>query len=176
MSENKKKLTLLDVDIPFTLCESKSTSLEDFWYELINKLTDIKIFFRDIIIGVKNIFYYLPIIWKDRYWDYSYTLDLLVHKLEQQKKGFIKNQITADTPQIVEQINEIIHKIHRYNNSFEYFEDENQDFLYQIKEEKDEYKKEELISKFITNSYEYENKCWNDIFDSLKKYMRNFWD
>jgi len=39
---------------------------------------------RDFKVGVKNIWYWLPIIWKDRNWDQGYIFTILKHKLEAQ--------------------------------------------------------------------------------------------
>jgi len=41
---------------------------------------------RDFKIGVKNIIYWLPIIWKDRNWDHRYIYTMLQHKLKAQSK------------------------------------------------------------------------------------------
>lgn len=42
----------------------------------------MKHFLRDIIQGTKNLIYWLPIIWKDRDWDYIYIERMLEHKLQ----------------------------------------------------------------------------------------------
>jgi hypothetical protein len=36
--------------------------------------------------GVKNLIYWLPIIWKDRHWDSSYIFEILAHKIKAQSK------------------------------------------------------------------------------------------
>jgi len=41
-------------------------------------------YYRDFKQGVKNIFYWLPIIWKDRNWDHHYIYTILEHKLKAQ--------------------------------------------------------------------------------------------
>lgn len=41
---------------------------------------------RDFKTGVKNIVYWLPIIWKDRNWDHRYIYTILQHKLKAQSK------------------------------------------------------------------------------------------
>lgn len=41
---------------------------------------------RTIITGFKNLWYWLPIIWKDRNWDYRYIFQILEHKLKAQSK------------------------------------------------------------------------------------------
>jgi len=39
---------------------------------------------KEFIRGIKSIRYWLPIIWKDRSWDYSYIFTILSHKLKAQ--------------------------------------------------------------------------------------------
>ena len=41
---------------------------------------------RHVWTGIKNIWYWLPIIWKDRNWDYNYIFDIMTHKLKAQSK------------------------------------------------------------------------------------------
>jgi hypothetical protein len=41
---------------------------------------------RSFITGVKNLWYWLPIIWKDRNWDDHYIFEILIHKLKAQSK------------------------------------------------------------------------------------------
>jgi hypothetical protein len=43
-------------------------------------------FHRDIAQGVKNLYYWFPIIWKDRNWDDHYIFEVLKHKLKAQAK------------------------------------------------------------------------------------------
>jgi hypothetical protein len=43
-------------------------------------------FHRDITQGVKNLYYWFPIIWKDRDWDDHYIFEVLKHKLKAQAK------------------------------------------------------------------------------------------
>lgn len=47
---------------------------------------DGKYMHRNFIQGIKNLFYWFPIIWKDRNWDHSFILQLLAHKLKAQAK------------------------------------------------------------------------------------------
>ena len=39
---------------------------------------------KDFKSGVKNLWYWLPIIWKDRNWDHQFIFDILSHKLKAQ--------------------------------------------------------------------------------------------
>lgn len=36
--------------------------------------------------GVKNLIYWFPIIWKDRYWDSHYIFEIMMHKIKAQSK------------------------------------------------------------------------------------------
>ena len=41
---------------------------------------------KEIRTGFKNIFYWLPIIWKDRHWDSHYIFEIMMHKIKAQSK------------------------------------------------------------------------------------------
>ena len=47
---------------------------------------DGKYLYKNIKIGIKNIWYWLPIIWKDRSWDSHYIFEIIIHKLKTQSK------------------------------------------------------------------------------------------
>lgn len=36
--------------------------------------------------GLKNLFYWLPVIWKDRWWDHAFLAELVSHKLSQMER------------------------------------------------------------------------------------------
>jgi len=46
---------------------------------------------KDFIQGVKNLWNWFPIIWKDRDWDQSFIYEILIHKLENQAKRIGQN-------------------------------------------------------------------------------------
>lgn len=46
----------------------------------------MKDFFKQTKQGIKNLWYWLPIIWKDRDWDSHYIFEVLKHKLKAQAK------------------------------------------------------------------------------------------
>lgn len=41
---------------------------------------------KNLYRGIKNLFKWLPIIWKDRDWDHSYIFEIIEHKLKSQAK------------------------------------------------------------------------------------------
>jgi hypothetical protein len=73
--------------------------MEDFFEELTNRPRpnsfrriwlwwhhDGRFYHKYFIQGMKNLWYWLPVIWKDRNWDDHYIFDVLKHKLKAQAK------------------------------------------------------------------------------------------
>lgn len=73
--------------------------MEDFFEDMENKprpnifrrvylwwIFDGKYYHKYFKQGVKNIWYWFPIIWKDRHWDSHYIFEILKHKLKAQAK------------------------------------------------------------------------------------------
>jgi hypothetical protein len=86
-------------------CESLSSEPEkdvfDEWAEerakkswIVRKLNYISLWWnqdgrylhKEIETGIKNLIYWLPIIWKDRNWDSHYIFEIMMHKLKAQSK------------------------------------------------------------------------------------------
>ncbi len=42
--------------------------------------------YRNFIIGIKNLIYWAPVIWKDRHWDDRYIFEVMMHKLKAQSE------------------------------------------------------------------------------------------
>ena len=47
---------------------------------------DGRFMFRNFKQGIRNLWYWLPIIWKDRTWDSSFIFEILSHKFKAQSK------------------------------------------------------------------------------------------
>jgi hypothetical protein len=54
---------------------------------LKSKITTL---YYKVVIGIRNIIYYLPLIWNDRQWDYTYNYKFLRVKLEKQREHILK--------------------------------------------------------------------------------------
>lgn len=50
-------------------------------------------YYRNFIIGIKNLINWFPVIWKDKDWDSYYIFRILEHKLKLQAKGISKRDI-----------------------------------------------------------------------------------
>ena len=47
---------------------------------------DSRYYCKDFVQGVKNLWYWFPVIWKDRHWDQHYIFEVIKHKLKAQSK------------------------------------------------------------------------------------------
>jgi len=64
------------------------------WYWKVYRwfMWDAKHFPRRVSTGVKNLWKWFPIIWKDRDWDYYFLLEMIETKLDNMIKAFQTNQ------------------------------------------------------------------------------------
>lgn len=138
--------------------------------------SNVRIFYFSIINGIKNILYYLPVIWKDRDWDYEFTLDLLKAKLIKQRNYFKKSNLVVETPQMIEQINNTLQAIDDFGNYFEVCEDSSQGLLKEIQDILDCHKQEPLVQNFFTKAEKVKQDRWCKIFDTMKDNMQGWWD
>lgn len=49
--------------------------------------------YRSFVAGVYNLWYYLPVIWKDRQWDHAYIEEMLRYKLTRMYKHMTSDMI-----------------------------------------------------------------------------------
>lgn len=56
------------------------------------RLSRIKDLCYNVLYGTKNIFKWLPVIWKDRDWDSHYIYRAMLFKIRQTRKNIAKNQ------------------------------------------------------------------------------------
>lgn len=67
------------------------SKIRQFWYFLRKKEPIATI--RDICAGIYYVFKWLPVIWKDRQWDYVFILIILRHKLKMMRDFFNEDAI-----------------------------------------------------------------------------------
>jgi hypothetical protein len=79
----------------------------------------IKRFFRKC----KNVIRWFPTIWKDEDWDHSYTMEILIKKLEHQRDFFASDKpYTVDAKEKANQIQNAIDLLHMTSNTWEFYE------------------------------------------------------
>ena len=64
---------------------------------------------------IKHLFYWIPIIWKDYWFDDYYILIMLKHKLKNMAINFKENGMTVSSSKISEEIDELIKLIDLYH-------------------------------------------------------------
>lgn len=141
---------------------------------------------------------YLPVLWRDEDWDYSYLLDLMKFKLNRIKNTIHKDNIITsnDIRDICIGINQTIDHIQNYQDGLDAFEKIYGDipFKRSFKTEKladgfysmitwndDENrplteKEDEIYNQWIKDAYDFEQKEWALIFDTIKKEGQKWWD
>jgi len=46
---------------------------------------------RDIKRGVKSLWYWLPLMWKNNWWDFEYMLDIMEHQIKLMESHWVKD-------------------------------------------------------------------------------------
>lgn len=172
-----KHLSILDVaGKPKWISEYEFTFIDKVEIEIKYIFSSISAFFRNIIYGVKNLIYYFPVIWHDRYWDYEFMLDLLEIKIKQMRDGIKKDNILAETDKYVSQMNDTLYHIICFKEASDRFEMMSQDRLKEIQLIQDETERNEMIRKYYTDSMNYEDEQWGLIWEHISDYGRHWWD
>ena len=173
--------------VPFDF--SKYTSkkfniLEELEIEFQHLYDQVRIFFRNIRVGIQNLIYYYPVIshclktvWKDRYWDYEYFfLQFLKFQLISTRDGILKEDLIVGAPNVADEINHMLELINVYEHYDDIFEGNNQEMLEQIGIlGLDEETKNERIKNYVIKLNMFEQKCYNDMMSYLSENMRKWW-
>ena len=93
-------------------CLGYTKKQQEIQYETICMFTKIRIWWRwnarymhkDLVQGVKNLWKWFPIIWKDRDWDHNFIYTLLAKKLEFQAKYIGNGGIHVDAKRDAERM------------------------------------------------------------------------
>jgi hypothetical protein len=113
---NSKKIKEIDLDFeinPDRIKEEPEMDIFEQWRKereskpwIVRKLefipmwwrNDGKYLHRTFWTGLKNLWHWFPVIWKDRNWDHQFIFDILSHKLKAQSKyiGDRGNHISAE--------------------------------------------------------------------------------
>ena len=173
--------------VPFDF--SKYTSkkfniLEELEIEFQHLFDQVRIFFRNIRVGIQNLIYYYPVIshclktvWKDRYWDYEYFfLQFLKFQLISTRDGILKEDLIVGAPNVADEINHMLELINVYEHYDDIFEGNNQEMIEQIGIlGLDEETKNERIKNYVIKLNMFEQKCYNDMMSYLSENMRKWW-
>ena len=77
---------------------------------------------RDFITGVKNLWNWFPVIWKDRDWDQTFIYEVLIHKLEKQANHLAENGFHSNAQRDAELMMTCVRLINKLQNE-DYYEE-----------------------------------------------------
>lgn|SRR5574344_2581398 len=148
----------------------------------------IKRLFNKII----KIFQYIPLLWEDEDWDYSYLLELIKFKLKRMRNNLEEYYIggNGERIEVRKQIDKTLDAINKYYNSYELFPMADPEELYNVemfwkknndrntssicyrfiegKEVPESHEFFEYQSKYIRRMYKWEQACWNRIWNIIR--------
>ena len=110
---------------------------------------------RNIKQGIKNIIYWLPVIWKDRHWDHHYIYEILKHKLKAQSKYIGDKDRHTRAKYDAQRMNlcvNLIQKLEDDTYNTEYMDYAETDFWFEDVEDKPGYST--IESKIIWEKYD----------------------
>ena len=86
----------------------------------------VRRFFRK----VKNVFRWLPTIWKDEDYDYNFINEILIKKLEHTRDFFLSDRThIMEADKVAAEIQEAIDRLHMTRDSWEFYEDPAQESI-----------------------------------------------
>lgn len=93
-------------------------------------LKDIKYEIRRLIRKIKNVFRWLPTIWKDEDYDDHFIVEILIKKLEHTRDFFLSDKThIARAKEVAEEIQEAIDRLHMTKDSWEFYEEPAHDVI-----------------------------------------------
>ena len=79
---------------------------------------------------VKNVFRWIPTIWKDEDFDNHFIVEILIKKLEHTRDFFLSHDTNiADADKVAEEIQEAIDRLHMTRDSWEFYEQQAHEIL-----------------------------------------------
>jgi len=86
--------------------------------------------FRRFFRKVKNVFRWLPTIWKDEDYDDHFIVEILIKKLEHTRDFFLSDKThIANAEEVAEEIQEAIDRLHMTRDSWEFYESPAHDII-----------------------------------------------
>ena len=81
--------------------------------------------FKEFKRGVKSLWKWLPVIWKDRHWDDVYIYNILLHKLKLQRDWMKKNSIIEDKTlhDLLSKMDTVIAKLEKVSDEWTNYEE-----------------------------------------------------
>jgi hypothetical protein len=148
---------------------------------------------KNIIKNIKNLINWLPIIWNDKDWDYSYFLKIVEHKLKSMKKFYANEAWSIEAPKTVDEIDEclaLIDKLLRddYDYIFAEHKEKWGDIKYELKDEEIIVKSPKILTEedekresnehcaLFEFQYREEQRDISNLFIKIADRLKEWWD
>jgi hypothetical protein len=151
-------------EIGFDFDEYKPTTFEKIkWW-----IKDARFYPSEFMSGVKNLWKWFPVIWKDRDWDHNYIFEVLKFKISNQSNyigGHDRHTTAKRDAEIMMTVTRLIDKVQEDTYSMEYMDYHKTKYFF---EELDEKRNDEKL-------YEWKSDLKSENFDEFfKKYPRQY--
>lgn len=124
--------------------------------------------YHNIVEGLRSLFYWLPVIWKDRNWDYQFTLNVLEHSLRRLYKFLNGPDCAAWQPKSrIRQLRVCLLLLERMRGCY----------IDKAGKTEPRYVVGGMYADWNSDDCRYlEEQDWKYLWGLLEKYMRNWWD
>jgi hypothetical protein len=157
MGDNIKEIIDFDDDYKVTIFDRIK------WW-----IKDARFYPREFMAGVKNLYKWFPVIWKDRDWDHNYIFEVLKFKISNQSKyigGHDRHISASRDSEIMMTVTRLIDRVQEDTYGMEYMDYHKTKHFF---EELDEKRNDEKL-------YEWKSDLKSENFDEFfKKYPRQY--
>jgi hypothetical protein len=129
---------------------------------------------KQVLSSIKRIIEWIPILWKDRDWDYIFILRLLHYKLERTRDCIVSNNFISDANKVAQEINDSLTKLDKILNN-----EADDEWYKHYTESHPEGRHSDpcVICKYLLDLTEIkENMLWYDFWTDLRLNIRGWWD
>ena len=107
---------------------------------------------RELLRRIRRTIRWIPVLWRNQTWDYQYTLNILGHSLNELAEC-LEGSITESGPNDAKRIRYVCNLIDRLDNGVAW-----------------------EMARNAKRVFELEKIYWNEIWDTIKKYGRGWWE
>lgn len=140
-----------------------------FW-RTYDYIMELKREIKRIPKNIKNIIDWIPVLWNNHSWDFSFFNEIILHKLKKDEKYFRNSHIIVDWEIVADEIREVIDNLEEYMNQTSSHEL----LIHYLKNGNNKYDGEwhELYGK----NDERLEECRKKAFELINKNQRKWWD
>jgi len=134
-------------------------------------IPNLKSFYHQTIYGIENIIRWFPLIWRDRWWDWSYLADMMEYKLRHDAEQFEKRGMSISSKRDARRMRICAELLRRLSNETASEQRLTREVVFDdseagIKKRRRLYKEIEELEAYYADY----------LFTTMRKHMRGWWD